>query len=420
VRWRFSAYRTTTNVQRIPWVCRTQEGRGQRGIIRRAGECGTLPNCSQGSFDQMAEISSPDRIDVRFRDGRSYPIHFRSLADTPALLSEANRSPGRCLLITDENVAAHYRSPLRTALQRAGWTPHDIVLPPGEATKSTEHLQTIYDEALAAGIDRSTPVLALGGGVVGDLAGFAAATLLRGVPLIHLPTSLVAQVDSSIGGKTGINHSAGKNLIGAFYQPDLVVADVRTTDTLPQREWTSGMAEVIKHGLIADPAFVNFLEAHITDLLLRRTDAVAEMVRRAAQVKVDVVADDEREQGRRAILNFGHTFGHAIEREAGYGVFTHGEAVAVGMRAALHLSHRLQPSLDLNRADALVRTIPVEGDPGSLSLDQLLPAMQHDKKNKGDTVRFIVLDGIGQARVIDAPPQSDLERAWDFAKSART
>lgn len=368
----------------------------------------------------MAEISSPDRIDVRFSDGRGYPIHFRPLADTPKLMAEAGLSPGRCLLITDENIAPHYRSPLRTALEQDGWMPHTIVMPAGESTKSTEHLQAIYDEALSAGIDRSTPVLALGGGVVGDLAGFAAATLLRGVPLVHLPTSLIAQVDSSIGGKTGINHSAGKNLIGAFYQPELVVTDVRVTDTLPQREWTSGMAEVIKHALIADPELVHFLEDHITDLMLRRTEAVADMVRRAAQVKVDVVAEDEREQGRRAILNFGHTFGHAIEREAGYGAFTHGEAVAVGMRAALCLSHRLSPSLDLDRADALVRAIPVEGDPSSLSLSALQSAMRHDKKNKGDTVRFIVLDRIGHAEVTDAPTQTDLKHAWNFAKSART
>ena len=359
-------------------------------------------------------------LSVRFEDGRGYPIHFRALADTPALMADAGLSPGRCLLITDDNVAAHYRNPLRTALERAGWVPHDIVLPAGESTKSSEHLQHIYDAALSWGMDRETPVLALGGGVVGDLAGFAAATLLRGVPLVHLPTSLIAQVDSSIGGKTGINHATGKNLIGAFYQPTLVVSDVRTTDTLPQREWTSGMAEVIKHALIADPELVAFLEANITDLLLRRTDAVATMIRRAAQVKVDVVAADEREQGRRAILNFGHTFGHAIEREAGYGVFTHGEAVAVGMRAALCLSHRLDPTFDLDRADALVRTLPVEGDPRALSFTALRDAMTHDKKNKGDTVRFIVLNRLGQAHITDAPTDADLRHAWNFAKSART
>jgi len=368
----------------------------------------------------MTEPPPSHRIDVRFEDGRNYPIHFRSLADTPALMDEAGLSPGRCVLITDDHVAAHYRTPLRTSLERAGWSSHDIVVPAGESTKSATHLQMIYDEALRAGMDRSTPVLALGGGVVGDLAGFAAATLLRGVPLVHLPTSLIAQVDSSIGGKTGINHAAGKNLIGSFYQPDLVVTDVRTVDTLPQREWTSGMAEVVKHALIAAPDFVDFLEAHISDLLLRRTDAVADMVRRAAQIKVDVVAEDEREQGRRAILNFGHTFGHAIEREAGYGVFTHGEAIAVGMRAALHLSQRLHPSLDFDRAEALVRTLPVEGDPRPLSLSALQEAMQHDKKNKGDTVRFVVLDRIGHARVTASPSQDDLAHAWDFAKSVRT
>jgi 3-dehydroquinate synthase len=364
--------------------------------------------------------SSTDPLLVRFGDGRGYPIHFRSLADTPTLMTQAGLSPGRCLLITDDNVAAHYRSPLRTALRNAGWSPHDIVVPAGESTKSAEHLQSIYDAAFSFGMDRDTPVLALGGGVVGDLAGFAAATLLRGVPLVHLPTSLIAQVDSSIGGKTGINHAAGKNLIGAFYQPTLVVSDVRTTDTLPQREWTSGMAEVIKHALIADEELVAFLEAHITDLLLRRTVAVAEMIRRAAQVKVKVVAADEREQGRRAILNFGHTFGHAIEREAGYGAFTHGEAVAVGMRAALRLSYRLHPSLDVKRADALVRTLPIEGDPQDLSFSSLHDAMRHDKKNKGDTIRFILLDRIGHAYLTDAPTTADLRHAWNFAKSVRT
>jgi len=367
----------------------------------------------------MTDVSPPP-LPVRFGDGRGYPIHFRSLRDTPTLMEQAGLSPGRCVIVTDEHVAAHYRSPLRTALARNGWDPFDIVVPAGEATKSAHHLQTIYDEVLSAGIDRQTPVLALGGGVVGDLAGFAAATLLRGVPLVHLPTSLIAQVDSSIGGKTGINHATGKNLIGAFYQPTLVVSDVRTIDTLPQREWTSGMAEVIKHALIADEDLVSFLETNITDLLLRRTDAVAAMIRRAARVKVDVVVADELEQGRRAILNFGHTFGHAIEREAGYGAFTHGEAIAVGMRAALCLSHRLTPSVDLDRADALVRTVPVEGAPERLSLAALQEAMMHDKKNTGDTIRFIVLDDIGQARLTDAPTEADLRHAWNFAKSART
>lgn len=368
----------------------------------------------------MSETQRLAPIEVTLDGGRSYPIHFRSLAEVPTLMNEAGLRTGRCLLITDENVAAHYRTPLRTALERAGWAPHVIVVPPGEATKSSEPLKSIYDAALRWGIDRETPVVALGGGVVGDLAGFAAATLLRGVPLVHCPTSLIAQVDSAIGGKTGINHAVGKNLIGAFYQPALVVADVRTMDTLPQREWTSGMAEVIKHALIADPELVRFLEAHITDLMLRRGEAIAEMVRRAARVKVQVVSDDEREQGRRAILNFGHTFGHAIEREAGYGAFTHGEAVAVGMRAALALSHRFHPSLDVERADALIHTIPIEGNPGTLSLSALQTAMKYDKKNKGDAVRFVLLDRLGHAYVTDEPDDADLCHAWEFVKSAWT
>ncbi len=367
----------------------------------------------------MSVTTAP--IEIALDGGRSYSIHFRSLAEAPRLMAEAGLRPGRCLLVTDENVAAHYRTPLRAALERAGWTPRDVVVPPGEATKSSEHLHAIYDVALRWGIDRQTPVLALGGGVVGDLAGFAAATLLRGVPLVHLPTSLIAQVDSAIGGKTGINHATGKNLIGAFYQPALVLVDVRTTETLPRREWTSGMAEVVKHALIADPDLVRFLETNMTDLLLRRRmDAVTEMVHRAARVKAQVVAEDERERGRRAILNFGHTFGHAIEREAGYGVFTHGEAVAVGMRAALALSHRLHPSLDLERADALVRAIPIDADPSALSLAALREAMKRDKKNEGATVRFVVLDRIGHAYVTDAPDPADLRHAWAFAQQMRT
>ena len=368
----------------------------------------------------MSDATSLNPIEIALDGGRSYSIHFQSLAEAPALMTRAGLRVGRCLLVTDDNVAAHYRAPLRTALEEAGWKPKVIVVPAGESTKSQEQLTAIHDAALRWGIDRETPVLALGGGVVGDLAGFAAATLLRGVPLVHLPTSLLAQVDSSIGGKTGINHAAGKNLIGAFYQPALVVTDVNTTNTLPEREWTSGMAEVVKHALIADENLVPFLETHMTALLQRRTDNIAEMVHRAAQVKAQIVRDDEREQGRRAILNFGHTFGHAIEREAGYGAFTHGEAVAVGMRAALHLSHRLHPSFDLARADALVRSIPVEGNPDTLSFAGLREAMTYDKKNKGRTVRFVVLDRIGHTYVTDAPDETDLHHAWEFAKKTRT
>jgi len=353
-------------------------------------------------------------------DDRSYDVHFRSLRTLPGLLEDANLPPGRALLISDENVAAHYRTPLTNILEEAGWTLTSIVLPPGESTKSASSLHRIYDEALGWGIDRQTPVLALGGGVIGDLAGFAAATLLRGLPLVQLPTSLLAQVDASVGGKTAINHETGKNLIGAFYQPRLVCADPETLDTLPMDEYTSGMAEVVKHALIGDVALLDFLDDHLVPVFSRRNrEAITRTIEQAVQVKAEVVAADEREAGRRAVLNFGHTFAHAIERVAGYGTFSHGEAVAVGMRAGLYLSHRRHPeALPRERADELIRAIPVDADPAALSFDALYEAMATDKKNQGDTIRFVLLRRLGKAYVTGDVSRAEAEQAWAFASSA--
>ena len=352
-------------------------------------------------------------------DERSYDVHFRSLTALPALLDEAGLRVGRCLLVSDENVAAHYRMPLRTTLENAGWTVRSVVLPPGESTKSASHLQTLYDEALGWGIDRQTPVFSLGGGVIGDLAGFAAATLLRGVPLVHVPTSLLAQVDAAVGGKTAINHDTGKNLIGAFYQPRLVCADPSTLDTLPMDEYTGGMAEVVKHALIGDIGLVEHLEDHLAPVMARKDrEAIATTIERAVRVKADIVSADEREAGRRAILNFGHTFAHAIEKVAGYGEFSHGEAVAVGMRAGLYLSHQRYPdAIPRDRANHLIRAIPVDGDPSSLSFDALYDAMAADKKNEGDTLRFVVLDRLGHASVVGDVSRAEAKQAWQFACS---
>lgn len=348
---------------------------------------------------------------------RSYAIRFESLRRLPRVLDDVGLRPGRCVLVTDANVAAHYRTPVCTTLEQDGWTPHVHVVPPGEATKSPEALQAIYDDVLAWGIDRQTPVLALGGGVVGDLAGFAAATLLRGVPLVHLPTSLIAQVDSSIGGKTGINHSTGKNLVGAFYQPAVVCTDTETLDTLPQREWTSGMAEVVKHACIADADLFGHLEANLVDIMTGRDAALREKtIRHAARVKTGVVASDEREAGRRAILNFGHTVAHAVEAVAGYGTFTHGEAVALGMRAGLYLSHHAHPdALDRDRLDHVIRAIPISGDPSALGFEALYTAMRSDKKNTGNTIRFVLLRRLGEAYVTGDVSKATLRRAWSFA-----
>jgi 3-dehydroquinate synthase len=348
---------------------------------------------------------------------RSYTVHFQSLSSVPALLEDAGLRPGRCLLVSDENVAAHYRTPLTEGLSSAGWTVRSIVLPPGEQTKSASALHTLYDVALDWGIDRQTPVLALGGGVIGDLAGFAAATLLRGLPLVQLPTSLLAQVDASVGGKTAINHDTGKNLIGAFYQPEVVCADPDTLDTLPMREYTSGTAEVVKHALIQAPSLFETLHDHLVPVFSYRDRAlVAEVIEQAVQVKADVVSADEREEGRREILNFGHTFAHAIERVAGYGAFTHGEAVALGMRAGVYLSHQRHPeNIPRDRLDHVVNAIPVEDDPSSIPFGDLYNAMSADKKNEGDTIRFVLLRRLGEAYVTGAVSERDARQAWAFA-----
>ena len=364
--------------------------------------------------DESLTVSLPGRT-------HSYPVHTAPLREAPSRMEAADLQPGRCLVVTDENVAASYRAPLEDALRAAGWTPRVLVLPPGEGTKSDEHLHTIYDEALGWGIDRQTPVVALGGGVIGDLAGFAAATLLRGVPLVQVPTSLVAQVDSSLGGKTGINHATGKNLVGAFWQPALVVADPDALATLPAREWRGGLAEVVKHAFLEDDGtLLSFLEKNRDAVAARTPDAVRKMVPKGARVKARIVEQDEREAGRRAVLNFGHTLGHAVEQTLGYGRVTHGEAVALGMRAALVISRRAGglSGEATDRALRLTRLVEVPPEATRLSLDDLRPAMQSDKKNVGSTVRFVLLRRLGAPFVTGEVSDDDLRAAWDAARES--
>ncbi len=356
-----------------------------------------------------------EKIEIVLGQGRSYTVRFAPLAEAPALLQAVGLRKGRCLVVTDENVHDLYGASFVEGLALEGWQPHRISVPPGEETKSLAHLARLYDVALSWGVDRQTPVLALGGGVVGDLAGYAAATLLRGLPLVQLPTSLIAQVDSALGGKTGINHTTGKNLIGAFHQPALVLADPATLASLPVREWTSGLAEVVKHALIADAPFFDWLEAHWEAILTRKPGFVRPMVRRAAAIKAAVVSEDERELGRRAILNFGHTFGHAVERVAGYGVFTHGEAVALGMRAALHLSHHLHPTLPFARAEDLLLRLPIPAPIPALATADLYEAMQTDKKKQAGGLRFVLLRTLGEAYVVEGVARGDVEEALQYA-----
>ncbi|MBT3449219.1 MAG: 3-dehydroquinate synthase [Bacteroidetes Order II. Incertae sedis bacterium] len=354
-------------------------------------------------------------VQVSLSEGRSYELAFGPLSELPLKMREAGLRPGKCVVVTDTNVAGHYRATLDAILQYDGWDPLILTLPAGEETKSPKPLQAIYDAALAWNIDRQTPVLALGGGVIGDLAGFAASSILRGVPFVQIPTSLIAQVDSSIGGKTGINHDEGKNLIGAFYQPRLVLIDTKLLYTLPRREWSSGLAEIIKHALIQDEPFFAWMESTMPQILARDPAVIDDLVYRAAAIKAEVVSEDEFERGRRAILNYGHTFGHALEKVLGYGVLTHGEAVTVGMRAALFMSRRFSRKIDQERVDRILLQIPIPPIPATISIANVREAMASDKKRESDRLRFVLLKKIGQAYVTDDVTVSDVDAAWAFA-----
>jgi len=302
-------------------------------------------------------------------------------------------------IVTNTTVAPLYLDQLTKTLQAVGVSVIPIILPDGEAYKNTETLNKIYDVLLQNRCERSTTLIALGGGVIGDLTGYAAATYLRGVPFIQIPTTLLSQVDSSVGGKTGINHPLGKNMIGAFYQPQVVLADIDTLKTLPARELSAGMAEVIKYGLIRDAEFFNWLEAHIEALMALDESAISEAIYRSCRNKAEVVARDEHEAGERALLNLGHTFGHAIENAMGYGVWLHGEAVAAGTMMAADLSQRMGwlTAAEVSRIHALLTKASLPLDAPKLSVDQYLDLMQMDKKVADGKIRLVLQQGIGKS-----------------------
>ncbi|MEQ1805967.1 MAG: 3-dehydroquinate synthase [Burkholderiaceae bacterium] len=310
-------------------------------------------------------------------------------------------------IVTDSNVAAFYAGRLKASLSRQYAKVLLIELPAGEAHKDWATTNSIFDALLGAGCDRKTLLFALGGGVVGDVAGFAAACYMRGIAYVQVPTTLLAQVDSSVGGKTAINHPAGKNMIGAFYQPLRVVADIDTLASLPQREVVAGLAEVIKYAPIADARFLDWIEEHLAELLARDPAAVQWAVRRSCEIKASVVGRDEREAGLRAILNFGHTFGHAIETGLGHGQWLHGEAVGCGMVMAADLSARLG-LIDAAYARRLQRLIGAAGLPQrgpALGANRYLELMRLDKKAEGGEMRFVVIDAPGRAAVRAVPDQ---------------
>jgi 3-dehydroquinate synthase len=339
---------------------------------------------------------------------RSYPIYIGSdLLKTPLLAKHV--SARQVMIVTNETVAPLYLELAKA--QFSGCSVSTLVLPDGEQYKTLEYLERIFDALLENRHNRTTTLVALGGGVVGDMTGFAAACYQRGVSFIQIPTTLLSQVDSSVGGKTGVNHPLGKNMIGAFHQPVAVVADTAVLNTLPERELSAGLAEVIKYGLIYDSAFFDWLETEMPSLMDRDPAALAYAIHRACEIKAEVVAQDERESGIRALLNLGHTFGHAIETDQGYGKWLHGEAVGTGILMAADLSARLGwlSSADLERVRKvlLAARLPV-APPTDMSADRFVELMAVDKKVVDGTLRLILLKSIGDAVVTSDFPQETL------------
>ena len=342
-------------------------------------------------------------------EGRGYPIHIGSgLLQRADLITRSLAQP-RVAVVTNATIESLYYASLARSLEASDVEVIKIVLPEGEAYKTWETLNQVFDALLANRCERKTTLIALGGGVIGDITGFAAASYQRGVPFIQIPTTLLAQVDSSVGGKTGINHPRGKNMIGAFYQPRLVLADTDTLMSLPERELKAGLAEVIKYGLIWDAAFFAWLEQNLDALLRRDALALTQAIRRSCEIKAEVVRQDEREMGIRAILNLGHTFGHAIEAGLGFGTWLHGEAVATGMVMAADLSCRLGRigANDLQRVRALIEKAGLPVDAPNLGTDRYLALMSLDKKVADGRIRLILLDEIGRAAIAEnTPPEA--------------
>lgn len=336
---------------------------------------------------------------------RSYDILIgEGLLQDPATFAGLPKS-SKALIVTNTTVGPLYTAALRDAIAPHHKAVLDVELPDGEQYKDWPALNQIFTKLLEEAADRKTVLYALGGGVIGDMTGFAAACYMRGVPFVQVPTTLLAQVDSSVGGKTAINHPAGKNMIGAFYQPQRVICDLATLDTLPQRELLAGLAEVIKYGPIADAEFLTWLEAHMDQLLARDRAALKHAIQRSCEIKAWVVGQDEKESGLRAILNYGHTFGHAIESGLGYGEWLHGEAVGAGMVMAADLSARLGliDEATSQRIRALIARTGLPVTAPDLGADRYLELMQVDKKAEGGEIRFVVIGPLGQAGMRPAP-----------------
>ncbi len=347
---------------------------------------------------------------------RSYNIHIGAgVLDRVGQLCVDVGLKGKCLIVTDENVGAHYSKTVLHSLETAGFSACVATLPPGEQTKCQEQVFELYSRCLECGLDRHSFIVALGGGVIGDLAGYVAATYLRGIPFVQVPTSLLAMVDSSVGGKTGINLPEGKNLVGAFYQPELVLADLHTLKTLPEREYRAGLAEVVKYGIIYDAPFFQMLEEKVAELSnVGNVELLARIVGRSCEIKADVVAKDEREGGLRAILNFGHTVGHAVEKVAGYGEYVHGEGVAIGSifatRASVALTGLSQAECD--RIEHFFQSLDLPVNAPGYHWADLRAALSVDKKTVGGMPKFVLVSEIGKSSIGNEIPEDRMEKLW--------
>lgn len=361
------------------------------------------------------------RVEVAL-GARSYQIHIG--CGTAAALTDFVRGAGfsrRGLIVTDTQVGPRWAEQTAQAAAEGGVAAEIVTIPAGETSKTLDEANRIYTRAIAVGLDRKSPIFALGGGVVGDLAGFAAATYMRGVPFVQLPTTLLAQVDSSVGGKVAVNHPLGKNLIGAFYQPAAVFMDLSVLRTLPPREIRSGLGEIIKYGIICDADFFAWLEAHRDPVLALAPDAAAHMTARSCEIKADVVRQDEREGGLRRILNFGHTIAHAVETETGYTRYRHGEAVAVGMAGAAYISEAmgLLSAADRARIERLIRSMGLPLHAEGVGADAMYADLFHDKKTVDGRIHWVLAEGIGRVTVRDDVPEDIVRRALAMVAAAR-
>ncbi|MEX0722026.1 MAG: 3-dehydroquinate synthase [Balneolaceae bacterium] len=355
-----------------------------------------------------------DTISVNTSTTDSYTIHFGSDLNSQLDSFIQKYSSGKVFLVVDEFVLAHHKPLFDAVMEQNFQQIHIFEVPSGESSKSSVMYHKLLDFILNKGVERSTPLIAIGGGVTGDLAGFAAATVLRGIPLIHIPTTLLAMVDSSIGGKTGINHDTGKNLIGSFYQPHAVFADVHYLQTLPKKEWVNGLSEVLKYGMIHTPEILSEVQYLLDQNVFTDGEAWLPIIKKSAQIKVDIVSDDVLESGKRAYLNFGHTFAHVIERVGNYKQFSHGEAVFAGMAGAVRASNKLGADINISNLLNFKPLYNFSLAQVKTSVSDLVNLMKKDKKVKDEQIHLILLQELGLPYTYNVDDEQIAEQTWEF------